>query len=70
MFIFSYFELNFCSMVETSQRCLSISKAEKAVCNTFIWLKKVTSIKNLPISFLKSNFELNQVWEKVFTQSH
>ena len=39
-----------------------------------IWLKNVTSIKKLPITkaegFLKSNFDLNQIWKKVLTENH
>ena len=39
-----------------------------------IWLIKVISIKKLPISkaesFLKSNFDLNQIWKIVRTQNH
>ena len=39
-----------------------------------IWLKYVISIKKLPISkvqsFLKSNFDLNQMCKTVLTQNH
>ena len=40
----------------------------------FIWLKKVSSTKTLPIgkvdSFLKSSFDLNQTCKIVLTQNH
>ena len=39
-----------------------------------IWLIKVISIKKLPISkaesFLKSNFDLSQIWKIILTQNH
>ena len=46
----------------------------KFIEKVLIWLKKVSSIKKPPISkvksFLKSNFDLNQIRKIVLTQSH